>query len=136
MFKIIAVGLVLVAGITAIQHQESNILINIDFDIQNLSNNQKAADSFFRSTIPNLSGAVLSGGKQDGKYYNFQYISQTVPLTITQVIANKVDSDNQFQLVEATQSINGPVQGGSLTSITKSYGIESLSKALENLDWD
>lgn len=102
-----------------------------------MSAEQKAADSFFRSTIPNLSGAVLSGGKQDGKYYNYQYISQTAPLTITQVAANRVDnSNNQFQLVETTQSVSGPVQGGSLTSVTKSYGIESLSKALENLDWD
>lgn len=136
MFKAIAIGLALIAGTNTLglQHEESKYSFKLDFDLQNLSADQKAADSFFRSVIPNLSGAAIAGGQQNGNYYNYQYIKQTTPLTLTQVSANKVD--NTFQLVETIQTVNGPVQGGSLTSVSKSYAIDNLAKALENLDWD
>jgi hypothetical protein len=139
MFKAIAIGLALIAGTNTLQlqHEESNFDFKVDFDLQNLTTDQKAADSYFRSVIPNLSGAVLAGGQQNGNYYNYQYMRQTTPLTLTQISANRIDSNaNTFQLVETTQTVNGPVQGGSLTSVSKSYAIDGLAKALENLDWD
>jgi hypothetical protein len=35
---------------------------NIGFNIDNLNNVQKAADTFIRSKVPNLSGATLASG--------------------------------------------------------------------------
>lgn len=97
---------------------------------------QKAADTFFRSKIPNLSGATLSGGEQDGKTFRFQYINQNIPVTLSQMSADRVDeTNNKFKLLEALQSVTGPVQGGRMTQVSKTYGIESFDKALENLGW-
>lgn len=106
-------------------------------DIQNLNDAQKAADAFFRSKIPNLSSAALAAGEQNGKYFKYQYLSQNAPITMTQVAADRVDeTNNKFKLIDTIQSVSGPVQGGRLTSVAKSYAIESFEKALENLDWD
>lgn len=56
---------------------------------------------------------------------------------MTQVSADRVDeTNNKFKLIDTIQSVSGPVQGGRLTSVAKSYAIESFEKALENLDWD
>ena len=101
-----------------------------------MSDTQKLADSFFRSKIPNISGAQLVNGQQDGNNFKFQYLSQTTPVTITQVTADRVDeANNKFKLIETTQSLTGPVTGGRMTSVRKTYAIESLDKALENLSW-
>jgi hypothetical protein len=107
------------------------------FDLLNLSTDQKAADSFFRSVIPNLAGTVLSGGQQNGNFFNYQYIKQTTPLTITQVSANRYDQNqNLFQLAQTIQTINGPVNGGTLTSVLQSYSVNSFTDALANLHWN
>jgi hypothetical protein len=50
------------------------ISIKAGFDIQNLTSDQQAADSFFHSVIPNLSGSVLAGGQQNGNVFSYQYI--------------------------------------------------------------
>jgi hypothetical protein len=102
-----------------------------------LTNDQRAADTFFRSAIPNLAGSVLAGGQVTGNLYNYQYIKQTTPLTITQVSANRYDTTNNlFQLAQTIQTINGPVNGGTLTSVLKSYSVNSFSDALSSLSWN
>lgn len=98
---------------------------------------QKLADGFFRSKIPNLAGAQLVSGDQNGNYFDFQYVSQNTPITVTQVIANRVDeANNKFKLQETTQSLSGPINGGRMTNIKKTYAIENFGKALENLGWN
>lgn len=105
-------------------------------NLTGLSDAQKAADAFFRSKIPNLAGATLSNGEQDGKSFRFQYLNQNTPITLTQTSADLVDESKKlFKLIETTQSVTGPVQGGRMTQVTKSYAIESFDKALENLGW-
>ena len=73
---------------------------NIGFNIDNLNNVQKAADTFIRSKVPNLSGATLASGQQNGNDFNYQYINQNIPITLTQAQANLVDSNkNIFKLI-------------------------------------
>lgn len=101
-----------------------------------MSDVQKLADSFFRSKIPNLSGAQLVSGDQNGNNFNFKYISQSTPITVTETIANRVDeANNKFKLQETTQSLSGPINGGRMTNIKKTYAIDNFDKALENLGW-
>lgn len=64
----------------------------------------------------------MANGQQDGKYFQYQYIASSAPLTLTEVSADRVDEqNNKFKLLEVTQSVSGPVEGGRLTSISKSY---------------
>lgn len=110
---------------------------NSAVDVQNLNDVQRAADSFFRSQVPNLNGAALVSGETNGDRFTYQYLNQNAPVTITQVAGDRVDEDsNTFRLVQTYQSLSGPVEGGRLTKVTDVFGIESFEKALENLDWD
>ena len=62
-----------------------------DIDVQNLTEEQRAADAFFKRRTPSLNDDTLANGEQDGKYFRYQYMSQTPPITITQVGADRVD---------------------------------------------
>ena len=44
--------------------------------MQELTDEQKEADSFFKRRIPSLADDALANGEQDGKYFRFQYVSQ------------------------------------------------------------
>lgn len=105
-------------------------------DAQNLNTVQKAADTFFRNSVPNLNGAQLASGETNGNRYTYQYFSQNAPVTITQVAADRDNEKNAFKLIQTYQTVSGPVQGGRLTSTTDVFGIENEAKAFENLDWD
>ena len=64
---------------------------NSDIDINNLSEDQRYADAFFRRRVPSLAGDVLANGEQNGDYFRFQYVDGNAPLTITEVEADIVD---------------------------------------------
>ena len=102
-----------------------------------LTDIQTAANNFFKASIPNLSGATLVNGEQDGKTFRYQYLNNAAPITLTQTTADLVDEANKkFKLIETTQSVSGPTQTGRMTVVSKTYGIESFNKALENLGWN
>ena len=115
-------------------------MLDSDVDVQKLSDIQKQAIDFIKDKVPSIKDAKLIQGVQDDKKFKFQFVGQDAPIKITEVVADRISDDEKakdvkFKLGEVLQSFSTPVNGGRLTSITKSYGIQSFDKALENLDW-
>lgn len=104
-----------------------------------MSDEQRAADDFFRRRAPALADDSLAYGEQDGKYFRYQYVSQTAPLTITEAEADRVDDGEKgkinFKLIQLIQSSSGNVENGRMTSTSKTYEVKNWSEALKNLDW-
>ena len=143
MFKALAVGLALLAGSEAIRMnhlKDGKNELNVDINPQQLTQEQQQADAFFRGKVPSLNGDVLSNGEQDGKYFKYQYVSNTAPFTITEAGADRIsDGPNgevRFKLIETIRSSSGNVQNGRITSTKKAYEVSDFSAALDNLNWD
>lgn len=116
-------------------------LSSIDINTNSLTAVQKSADTFFRAAIPNIAKAdqvQLFEGIQDGKDFKFNYVNKNAPVTITSAYAKQtVEGDNpQFQLVQALQTLSGPVTGGTMTTTSQGYGVTDLKEAAAKLGWD
>lgn len=116
-------------------------LSSIDINTNSLSAVQKSADTFFRAAIPNIAKAdqvQLFEGIQDGKDFKFNYVNKNAPVTITSAYAKQTtEGDNpQFQLVQALQTLSGPVTGGTMTTTSQGYGVNDLKEAAAKLGWD
>ena len=96
-------------------------------------------DEFFRRRTPSLNGDSLANGEQDGKYFRYQYVSNTAPFTITEAEADRVDDGEKgkpnFKLIQVIQSSSGRVSNGRMTSTSKTYEVKDWKDALKNLDW-
>lgn len=116
-------------------------LSSIDINANSLTAVQKSADTFFRAAIPNIAKAdqvQLFEGIQDGKDFKFNYVNKNAPVTITSAYAKQTtEGDNpQFQLVQALQTLSGPVTGGTMTTTSQGYGVTDLKEAAAKLGWD
>jgi len=116
-------------------------LSSIDINANSLTAVQKSADTFFRAAIPNIAKAdqvQLFEGIQDGKDFKFNYVNKNAPVTITSAYGKQTtEGDNpQFQLVQALQTLSGPVTGGTMTTTSQGYGVTDLKEAAAKLGWD
>lgn len=88
-----------------------------------------------KDVVPNIKDAKVVKGVQDDKNFKMQFVGNTTPIELTEVVVDRITDDEnskdiKFRLIEVLQTFSTPVENGRLTSISKSYGIENFDKAL------
>ena len=107
----------------------------IEFDADNLNDDEADADDFFREQVDWIDEAELSDGKIEDNKYTFQYISDDVPITITQANAEKWD-DGSFHILQILKNVEVPVEGGRLAKSTNLKKYDEWDDAMSALDWN